>query len=421
MRWIALILLLGVLACDDNLPPAPTVQTGCVLDTQILEVGESHTVPNSCQTCSCTVDGLQCVIVNDCDITPPAPPPDPALACPLGRITGRACSPDGAGIPGAQITAATVDCTGNARVVEARADDAGHFLLSDLHPGSSTITITAGPFQSRHEVTVEADRTLPLDGMSDKTCLAADAARLAVVSGDYDAIEDILGRLGFEYDLYCGANGHTWPARQLLGDWDRLRQYDVVFINCGAHLDLRRNGAGEQMRNNLRRFVDEGGSVYASDLAAGLVDLIWTGAVRFESRRGSPNANDACCKCVDCPAECGFDDCPDCCGVPAVSCPETPALGRGQASTVQADITHPDLTAFLGDNRLEVAFDLGGWVQIAGSSVATNVLVRDGSRPLMVLFDVGEAGGRVAYTSFHNSAQASDAVSTILRALVFQL
>lgn len=421
MRRFAFWMFMGLLGCDSAPPPAPTRETGCVLDTRRLADGETFADPASCQRCTCTPQGLACSFTPGCAITPPEPPVDPALDCALGGISGRACSPDGAGIPGARITAATTDCTGLARVVEARADGAGHFRLPDLRPGSSTITITAGPFQSRHTVTVEADRTLPIDGTSDKTCLAADAARLAVIGGDYDAIEGILDRLGFEYDLYCGADGHTWPARQLLGDWDRLRTYDVVFINCGAHLDLRRGDAGEQMRNNLRRFVDDGGSVYASDLAAGVVDRLWTGAVRFETDRAAPAPTDACCRCVDCPAECGFDDCVDCCGVPAVQCLEAPTLGRGRPSSVDAQITHPDLAAYLGSDRLAVAFDLGGWVQIAGVSVATTVLVRDGNRALMVLFDVGEAGGRVAYTSFHNRAQLSAEVETILRALLFQL
>ena len=421
MHFLWLIVALMVLGCDGSAPVSPTVNTDCLLDGARLPSGETRVDAAGCQACTCTAMGLACAQQIDCILAPPEPEADPRLECPVGAITGRACSPDGAGIPGATVRAATTDCAGRSRIVEVEADLGGQFRLPDLVPGATTVTVTAGRFESRYSVVVEADRALPIDGTSDKACLAADGVKLAVIGGDYDAIEDVLGRLGFEYDLYCGANGHTWPARQLLGDWDRLSQYDIVFINCGAHIDLRRRIIGEQMGNNLRRFVAEGGSVYASDLAAGVVDRLWSGAVSFETFRRDPQPTDACCRCVDCPAACGFDDCVDCCGVPAVECLESPTLGAGAGGTITADVVNADLAAFLGAARLPIAFDLAGWVEITGVSVATDVLVRGGGRSLMVLFDVGEAGGRVAYTSFHNQAQVSEAVERLLRALVFQL
>ena len=45
----------------------------------------------------------------------------------------------------------------------------------------------------------------------------------------------------------------------------------------------------------------------------------------------------------------------------------------------------------------------------------------DGREPLMVMFTDPASGGRVAFTTFHNEAQATADVQQILTALLFQL
>ncbi len=80
---------------------------------------------------------------------------------------------------------------------------------------------------------------------------------------------------------------------------------------------------------------------------------------------------------------------------------------------------HP-LQDFVGLAQHEVHYNQGGWVEITGASPEVEVLVSDGEA-LMVTFPVGDLGGRVTYTTFHNHRQADQVMADILRGMVFQL
>ena len=96
--------------------------------------------------------------------------------------------------------------------------------------------------------------------------------------------------------------------------------------------------------------------------------------------------------------------------------------GSGMAGTVQAFLEAPFLASALGSETVEVVFNLGGWVPILRHDPRVQVLARgEDGRPLMVLFEPSPGGGRVAYTSFHNHAQATEAMNRMLAALVLRL
>ncbi|MEZ4468399.1 MAG: hypothetical protein R3F43_29180, partial [bacterium] len=100
---------------------------------------------------------------------------------------------------------------------------------------------------------------------------------------------------------------------------------------------------------------------------------------------------------------------------------EPPVEGFGDPGRRRAQIIDPALRQFLGRDALDVNFDQGGWMGILGVGAGVDVLVADGREPLMVMFTDGASGGRVAYTTFHNEAQATADVQQILTALLFQL
>ncbi len=360
----------------------------------------------------------------------PDDPPPTDDGCQTGGVVGLACAPDGSSIAGAVISAETTDCDGNpvVRSVETRGD--GGFTLEGLAPGPTTIVIEAGSFVGRYEVVIAAGQRVQLDERTDKECLPADAAAIAVTSGEYDTIENVVNRLGFERDVYCGDAFGNYGARRLLGDWELLSTYDVVMVNCGLSVDFNHPDS-RAMVENLRRFVQGGGSLYISDLAASLVQAAWPEKVTFRGESIPSFAINACCTCVDCPPECraNIDG-----QRPGGMCQGTLGnngdlfclgdggiAGQERAGNRRAQVLSESLRRFLGRDTIDIRFESDGWVGIERVAADVEVLVEADGQPLMVLFEDRSSGGRVAFTTFHNESQAAGDVEQILRALVFQL
>ena len=352
-------------------------------------------------------------------------------ACRTGRTAGTVCSPNGRFISGALISAETRTCRGEPKVVEAVADLRGYFTLTDLAPGPVNITITSGNFIGRFSVDIVAGREVPLSNdVSAKVCLPADNEKLVVLSGDYDDMEAVIGDLGFEFETFCGSWSSYRQSFNLLSDLERLREYSILFVNCASGIDFRAtNPEMELIRNNIREFVRLGGSLYVSDLAVDWVQRLWPDAVEFATTNPADREQADCCVCVDnCPDEC-FIDPPDppeyACerpnDLPLVCREPSGPMGFGESGNVLGEVTSPFLRQFLGEDELPIAFNAGGWVQIEAVSPSVEVLVRSDERPLMVLFEPYPGGGRVAYTSFHNHGQATEAMLEILRALIYRL
>lgn len=347
--------------------------------------------------------------------------------CRTGRLASLLCSPNGGALVDARVEVATRACDGRAIVVEARTDARGGFRIDGLRAGPATVRIQSGRFAAQYDVEIiaGAQATLSPTGSS-KVCLEPDAARLAVIRGDYDRIEGVLDDLGFAYDLYCGDGGDHRPARRLLADRALLSSYEVVFVNCGSGIDLRAtNPEVERIRENLRAFVEGGGALYVSDLSADFVAALWPGAIEFDATTREPAPAPVCCVCLDdCPFECASDPVEPpgpYCAEPGARAQPCGAGVRGHGATGEraAQVVDGRLAALFGGDALTVRFNLPGWVAIDALGPETEPLVTAAGTPLMAAFSVG--AGRVVYTSFHNSAQAEADIRALLSALVFQL
>ncbi len=377
-----------------------------------------------------------------------ARPPLPDLAveytdaaCPVGSAVGTICSPNDDPIPGAQVVAQTTNCTGAPMEVRATTDRNGFFRLDGLAPGPTVVDVSSGSFVGQFNVEIVENRAATVaEQGSPKACLPTNAARLAVLTGNYDDIGAIIEELGFEFDVFCGTYEAHLPGRRLLHDAERLAQYDVVFINCATGIDLRVDLPEMALiRRNLQNFVNAGGSLYVSDLAAGIIDTLWPGRITFAATEPFPRPI-ACCSCVDCPPECLRDPpspasarCPD--SNPLLAqCREPSGLtGRGRVGEKVGILRSSVLREAVGRETLPITFELDKWMEIESVSPGVEVLVASEEsrienmeavtilQPLMVRFRPSTNTGQVAYTSFHNHAQATGPMLAILRALVFSL
>jgi hypothetical protein len=193
--------------------------------------------------------------------------------------------------------------------------------------------------------------------------------KLGVNAAAYDNVGAILDSLGKGY-------AHTKLSNLDLEDAEKLKQFDVVFLNCGGAV-----GRQDLTQKALRAYVAAGKTLYASDLQYPLI------AATF------PEAADP------------------------------KRLSGGTSGTYRADVLDEGLKELLG-KTVDLTFNLDGWQAAAfgGEGVTTILQSSEGGRlkkgtPLLVKF-VHEQG-TVFFTAFHNSAIAGDTAKKILRHLVF--
>ncbi len=252
-------------------------------------------------------------------------------------------------------------------------DSAGRFTFTDELPeGSATLTAAKGGFQATASVNVPDDFANDVELELD-----TDASAIGVVPGSYDEIEAILDDLGYGFTTLDDAD---------LADWSTFADLQMLFLNCGSDTSWAYDN---DVVDNLRQFVYEGGFLYASDWEWEYIEQAWPDAVTFLDE----------------------DD-----GYPDV----------GKTGTVSGTILRQELEDYLGSSTVDIYFDLPYWVVIEDVGPATEVLIEadveyyDGSladSPLMVDFNYG--AGKVGYTTFHNEPQLDDQVRTVLVYFIF--
>ena len=212
------------------------------------------------------------------------------------------------------------------------------------------------------------------------------------MTGEFDHVESVLETLGVSFDVYDGlyeSNDYV----KLLRDRDELATYDVVFFNCGMSTNWLEYES--EVTANIRAFVSDGGSIYASDWAYYILER-------------------------------SFPDLIDFYGDDTVS----GAAALGESGVYSAKVNDQALTSVLGNNAVDLNFDLGSWV-VPKQSAADDTLISGGVRlmnengqtktveaPLVIQ---GDRGGQVLYTSFHTEHQATVDMEAILEQMVLSL
>ncbi len=313
--------------------------------------------------------------------------PDLPAECGPGHLIGSACRPDGANLGGAHVKIEGVDCEGDYFSMETVADGEGDYSFNDIPSGTHELTITSGSFEGVEEVDIYKGLTQDLTSDSAKICLQGESVNVAVIQGSFDNIRELLTGMGIPHNVYSTNNENA----QLLGDLSNLLYYDIVFAECGSTWSSLASNPFNydigDMEQNIRTFIEMGNSFYASDWASQYAEIPFGDAFTFHS-------------------------------------------SRAPAQTIPADVLTDDMQTLLGSTTTEVIFNASGVHVVEEVGPATEVQfeglteLNGGATqvlPLMSIYYDFVGGGRVVYTSFHNSAQATGDMHDILEFMIFQL
>jgi hypothetical protein len=213
-------------------------------------------------------------------------------------------------------------------------------------------------------------------------------------AGGWDNMAGLLDSLGEGYKY------QRFPLEDL-HDAGKIAEYNVIFLTCsGLPLSWlgERIGASErpgaesytgnekvlqEVADNLKTFVERGGTLYASDKHYTLVARAFSDVA------------------------------------------ETTSVLEGKKQHVNAEVLEPGLRELIG-GEMPLNFNLDGWFPAAFRGEGVTVYLRgryqtqaggEQESPLLVKFPVHD--GTVIFTSFHNEQQNSETELTLLRYLVF--
>ncbi|MCE9574261.1 MAG: hypothetical protein K8W52_14030 [Deltaproteobacteria bacterium] len=159
----------------------------------------------------------------------------------------------------------------------------GSFVIT-APPGDYWLTIQKGQFRLEQQIHVDTS-TINLPDASTTLPSQNDPAngawipKVAIAVGNYDAVEDILGKIGFgtmdgtNEDMTSPAGEHgdevtlyEYPTgvQNLLSDLNAMRQYHIIFFPCSTSVDDSLLSQ-EAILKNIRQYVSEGGKLYVTD------------------------------------------------------------------------------------------------------------------------------------------------------------
>ncbi len=343
-------------------------------------------------------------------VTLPAPT---CLSSGLGAISGKICGVgEGVAADTYWLSGAQVSVTLGSTTLETTSDLHGDFLLEGVPAGTRQVKVVKGSYAAVFSVNVVAGETV----VAQPVCVG-EGARLGVVTGIYDPMEEQLVDLGLEISGCVPSDAPGCPDELasdggillvdggsnayitgLLLEPDVLAELDILFFDCGLQADYLASSP-PAARQALRDFVSGGGSIYVSDW--GYEILRWA-----------------------------FPDLLDFVGNDDVSgAAKVGALDLSlDALVVDAGLAQ----ALGGDADVELVYNKGSWVVLEPEQpegvrtwvlgdvgVAGGGVIEDA--PLLVSLPYGD--GRIFFTTFHSGEQTSEQMPMVqlLRRIVFEL
>jgi hypothetical protein len=321
-----------------------------------------------------------------------------------GAIKGRVCDPSGrTWLADAQAYVNIVN--GDGVIVDTKiaySDVDGHWQIGEL-PAEREYTyfVQYGPeVLSTETIWLGDGETYEI---ADPDCFDPLALDVAIVTGDYDDFNLVLNEMGFaNYVLVDGLD--VSELTDFLDDPNELAKYDIIFFNGGFvedgviyDIEDPTNLEPSQRIANIVSYVENGGSIYASDWAYDVVEIGWPDRADFV----------------------GADEIPDDAQV-------------GDYETVTAAVSDTSLAEFLGSSYLDVTYDLPVWPPVQSVSASVSVHVTGSvpyseglsdytltSVPLLYSFNAG--AGRVVFSTFRVARNANDDVVATLQYMMYRL
>lgn len=325
----------------------------------------------------------------------------PSEAVDPGTIRGQVCSGDGRSwLADASVYTNVLDDEG--RLLETKVvytDLDGNFELEGL-PGDMTYTVYVqygGDILAQFDdIELPAGETVVLP---EPDCFDPLDVDVAVITGNYDDFQLVLGNMGFaNYDVFDGLD-----ATELLGlllNPEQLSRYDIVFVDGGCleeGIFYGGDAVSDNIIANLRDYVAAGGSIYASDWAYDAVEIAWPDAIEFVGEDSEPDA-----------------------------------AQLGEYDEVSASVSDASLAEWLGETRIDIAYDLPVWPAIQSVSdavsvhLAGTVSIREGETtwslpavPMLVSFNSGE--GKVVFSTFRVAKNANTDMLLVLQYMMYNL
>lgn len=231
------------------------------------------------------------------------------------------------------------------------------------------VTATDRSTSRSGQVVIERFTPQPYESSREKEAKDLSQLRFATSKTGCDDAGKVLGLLGLR---------HTTFEHEDFRALSKLRQYDLVFINCmsdstqasspGVFLNPTKNAPA------LREFVNQGGVLYVSDYALDNISEAFPGKMRFGRK------------------------------------------GEGRSGDAIATVLDADLKELVGAT-VPINFNTI-YAPVASVGSECRVHLAKGTEPLLVSFQHGE--GHVIYTSFHNGVQLSDKETTLLSCIILQ-
>jgi len=304
-----------------------------------------------------------------------------------GGVRGRVCTADGA--HPLDEARASVTPTGLGEIFTLTNEE-GRFELLDVPVGDQVLVIQKGTFRTERAVTIPANAVLQLD--EEECALEPDDIRIAVVRGsNFDHVEQVLGSIGVP-EANVEIFGSDW-AEALLGPDERVRDYDVLFLNCRSAEPVYLSTS--TMRDRMRSYIADGGSLFASDQAYDLIEGTFPDQIDFLGTDETRGAAD-----------------------------------RGAiVNDLSATIIDATMATLFGQPSATLRYPLETWSVMTGVASGVDVYLRADApliggttadnAPQIVGFSHGE--GRVTYSSFHQEPGSHPDQLRILQLLMFEL